>query len=102
MTAKDRELLRKLLATFKIEADEHLSAISSGLLELEKVASPQRQMEIIETAFRESHSLKGAARAVNLVKVETVCQSLESVFSGLKTQKTTLSPALRASRYSGG
>src|SRR5205823_3496938 len=94
MTAKDRELLRKLLATFKIEADEHITAISSGLLGLEKAASPQRQMDIIETVFREAHSLKGASRAVNLVKVEAVCQSLENVFSGLKTQKTTVSPAL--------
>ena len=68
MGPKDKELLKRLLATFKVEAEEHVSAISSGLIELEKASSPEKQVEIIESVFREAHSLKGAARAVNLVK----------------------------------
>ncbi|HEV2176741.1 MAG TPA: response regulator [Terriglobia bacterium] len=94
MAAKDQELLRKLLATFQVEAQEHINAMSSGLVELEKAPSPERRMQVIETVFREAHSLKGAARAVNLAKVETICQSLENVFSGLKTQDVSLSPEL--------
>ncbi len=94
MAGKDEELLKKLLATFKIEAEEHINAISSGLVELEKVPSPERRMEIIETVFREAHSLKGAARAVNLIKVESICQSLETVFSGLKAPGAPLPPEL--------
>ena len=94
MPAKDKELLKRLLATFRIEAQEHLTAMSSGLVELEKARSPEKQIEIIETVFREAHSLKGAARAVNLAKVESICQSLESAFSGLKAQKISLSPEL--------
>jgi two-component system chemotaxis sensor kinase CheA len=68
---RDQQLRKKLLATFKVEAEEHVGAISSGLLELEKASSPERRMEIIETVFREAHSLKGAARAVNLSNIET-------------------------------
>jgi HPt (histidine-containing phosphotransfer) domain-containing protein len=30
-------------------------------------------MEIIESVFREAHSLKGATRAVTLVKIEAAC-----------------------------
>ena len=30
----------------------------------------------MEKVFREAHSLKGAARAVNLKEIETICQSL--------------------------
>lgn len=42
--------------------------------------------------FREAHSLKGAARAVNQTDIETICQSLESVFSLMKRREIHLSP----------
>ena len=45
---KDQELLKKLLLTFKLEAEEHVHAISSGLIELEKTSSLENQGEIIE------------------------------------------------------
>ena len=94
MGEKDQELLKRLLATFKVEAEEHVSAISSGLIELEKVSSPERRMEIIEGVFREAHSLKGAARSVNLVRIESACQSLEGLFARLKSREVSLSPEL--------
>ncbi len=85
MPKKDDEFLKKLLATFRVEADEHLKSMSSGLLELEKAPAGARRSELVETIFREVHSLKGAARAVNLTEIESVCQSLESVFAGMKS-----------------
>lgn len=94
MGPKDKELLKRLLATFRVEAEEHVTAISSGLVELEREGSPERQMEMIESVFREAHSLKGAARAVNLVKIEGSCQSLEGLFARLKTQEIAVSPEL--------
>ena len=94
MGTHDAEFLKKLLATFAVEAEEHIAAIGSGLVELENASAQGRRMEILETIFREAHSLKGAARAVNLGKLEGLCQSLESVFAGMKTQETTLSPEL--------
>jgi two-component system chemotaxis sensor kinase CheA len=92
MGDSDREFLRKLLATFSVEAAQHVAVLSAGLVELETVSSDQRRAEIVETVFREVHSLKGAARAVNMTKVETVCQSLESAFSEMKSQGTIPSP----------
>ena len=62
MGANDQEFLRILLATFSVEAAEHIAALSSGLFELEKANTPERRAEIVETVFREAHSLKGAAR----------------------------------------
>ena len=62
---------------FRVEAEEHVTAISSGLVKLERESSPERQMEMIENVYREAHSLKGAARSVKLVKIEGACQSLE-------------------------
>src|ERR1700736_2541004 len=94
MAPKDQELLKRLLATFQGEAEEHLKAISSALIELEKRAPPERQVGMIEIGFREAHSLKGAARVVNLVKVEGACQSLEGIFARLKAQEMALSKEL--------
>ncbi len=88
------DFLNKLLATFRTEAQEHIGAISSGLLALEKVRTAERRKETIETVFREAHSLKGAARAVNLVEIETICQSLENIFSACKRTGVAMSPML--------
>ena len=94
MPSKDAEFLARLLATFRVEADEHLKAMSSGLLELEQAAVPERAAEIIERVFREAHSLKGAARAVSQSHIESVCQSLESMFAALKRGQLAVSSKL--------
>jgi two-component system chemotaxis sensor kinase CheA len=94
MAKNDDAFFLELLSMFKIEAEEHLKAISSGLIEVEKIEDVAKQASIIETVFREAHSLKGAARAVNLINVETICQSLESVLSALKNRSLTFSANL--------
>ncbi len=91
---KNNDFLKRLAATFKVEAEEHVQAISSGLIELEKTSDAERQNQIIETIFREAHSLKGAARSVNMKDIEATSQSLESVFAALKRQDLTSSPEL--------
>jgi two-component system chemotaxis sensor kinase CheA len=89
----DDEFLKRINATFRIEADEHLNAFSAGLIELEKPQSQERYAEIIEAMFREIHSLKGAARSVDKKDVESICHPLESVFSALKRKEISLTPA---------
>ena len=42
MDRKDEDLLKKLLPMFKIEAQDHLKIISSGLIEIEKT-EPENQ-----------------------------------------------------------
>src|SRR5574340_53364 len=91
MASKNDDLLKKLLATFRVEADEHLKAMTSGLLSLEKLPSGAEAAGIIETIFREAHSLKGASRAINRAPIESMCQSLENVFAALKGSHLPLS-----------
>lgn len=91
---KNEDFKNRLLATFRVEAEEHFKAISSGLFELEKMPTPDRQQEIVETIFREAHSLKGAARAVSVTAVEKLCQSLETEFASLKRRERNLSKEL--------
>ncbi|MBI2994910.1 MAG: response regulator [Gammaproteobacteria bacterium] len=94
MAKKNNGFLKKLLATFAVEADEHLQAISAGLLELEKASETVKKKELIETIFREAHSLKGAARAVDMAEVESICQPLESVLAALQRDGIEASPEL--------
>jgi two-component system chemotaxis sensor kinase CheA len=49
---------------------------------------------MIEIIFREVHSLKGAARTVNLKDVEFICQPLEGAFAAMKRLEITSAPAL--------
>jgi two-component system chemotaxis sensor kinase CheA len=84
MGKNDEDLLVRLRGMFKMEADERLKAITSGLMELEKTLSSDKQEQVIESVFREAHSLKGAARAVNAQNIEVVCQSLEGALARLK------------------
>ncbi|WP_319580865.1 response regulator [uncultured Methanospirillum sp.] len=93
MALNGDEFLAQLLETFRGEAQEHLEAIASGLLLLEQSGTPRDEYDrVIEQVFRETHSLKGAARAVGLREIETLCQQQESVFSAVKKGSLTLSP----------
>jgi two-component system chemotaxis sensor kinase CheA len=87
MAKPDDDFRKRLLSTFGVEAREHIRAISSGLIALEKTTAAGQQLEILEAIYREAHSLKGAARAVNLAEIEAICQALESVFAALKRQE---------------
>ncbi|MFZ5651756.1 MAG: hybrid sensor histidine kinase/response regulator [Bacillota bacterium] len=93
MSGREKELMKKLRSMFRIEAEERLLAMSSGLVELE--SSPEAEKEaVIETLFREAHSLKGASRAVNLTGIELICQSLESAFAAIKQKEAVLTPVV--------
>jgi len=88
MTSKNEEFLRKLQATFRIEAKEHLQVIADGLLKLEKTPALEEQFSIIESVFRAAHSLKGAARAVDFTDIESSCQLLEDIFATWKRRES--------------
>jgi two-component system, chemotaxis family, sensor kinase CheA len=83
MTGPDAEFEKRLLATFRDEAEEHLDEMVALLLDLEK-AGPATDPGVIERIYRTTHSLKGAARAVSQKEIESVCQNLENVFSRMK------------------
>lgn len=99
MDGKEIEFRKRLLQTFKTEAAEHLATISAGLVELERMPPIEVQMEVVETIYRESHSLKGAARAVNIPGIESVCQALESVFAAWKQRTVGYSRELFDTLY---
>jgi len=83
-----KDLQQKLLATFQVEHREHVEQIRS-LLAL--MASTEREGTgsqpggpAFEEIFRRAHSLKGAARAVDLQPVEQLAHRLETLFSRVR------------------
>ncbi len=91
---KQEEFIKTIRATFKVQATEGIDNITRHLIELEKDPQSERAIEFVEVIYRDAHSLKGAARAVNISAIESICQALESVFSKIKNKKIELNPKL--------
>lgn len=85
---------KELLNDFRNEASEHYETIVKGLLDLESKEEDYVRQQVIETIYRSTHSLKGAARAVNLPDIERLCFSLETMFGHLKRGEISLTPQL--------
>lgn len=85
------ELEKKLHETFLLEAKERIEALYSGLSELEEVLADDEKAKVIERIFREAHSLKGAARSVEVRPVENLSQAMESLFAEMKSNHSSIS-----------
>jgi two-component system sensor histidine kinase and response regulator WspE len=76
-----------MLDLFRVEAENQTAILTSGLLELERgKASPQ----LLETLMRAAHSLKGAARIVNVQSVVRVAHVMEDCFVATQERKLQL------------
>ncbi len=95
----NESFLKELLNDFKIEALEHYDSIVKGLIDLENTGTPEKKQEIIERIFRNTHSLKGAARAVNLSEIERLCSTLETIFGHLKKGEIAVTSQLLDSMH---
>lgn len=82
--SSDEEFTKRLLKTFKIEADGHVKSIVEGLLEIERLGFDGEIQPIIDKIFRNAHSLKGSARTVGIFSIEEICQEIESLFSNIR------------------
>ncbi len=94
MDKNQEDFLKELLNDFKIEASEHYEEIVNSLIMIEKNKDLSVIKSTIEIVFREVHSLKGAARAVNLMDIEKLCMNLENVFNSLKKGESVLIPPM--------
>jgi two-component system, chemotaxis family, sensor kinase CheA len=77
-----KDIRQKLLATFQVEHRDHVDQIRALLAAVEKSGQPEGSE--LEEIFRRAHSLKGAARAVDLRPVEGLAHHLETLFSRLR------------------
>lgn len=86
------KMLKELMTTFQAELEEHLSTLSKGLLSLERNAAPDERANLLTNIFRAAHSIKGAARAVNLKDIETLAHHVEDVLVKIREGVLSLAP----------
>jgi len=79
-----------MLELFRVEAETQTALLTSGLLELERGPGAPEQLEIL---MRAAHSLKGAARIVNLKIAVRVAHAMEDCFVAAQQGKTVLGKA---------
>jgi two-component system, chemotaxis family, sensor kinase CheA len=76
-------LRQKLHGLFQTEYAEHLQQIRSLLTLIENTSPPEARAELNEI-YRHLHTLKGAARVVDLKPVERLAHLLETLFSQVR------------------
>src|SRR5260370_26608444 len=85
------QLIKRLMATFLEELEEHVAALNRDLLALEKEPGGAQRTERLKTLFRTVHSLKGAARSVSVPLIEGVCHRLEEILAAARDGRRALS-----------
>ncbi|MCW2246659.1 two-component system chemotaxis sensor kinase CheA [Azospirillum fermentarium] len=85
------DIRQRLLAAFELEHKEHLAAIRDALRLAEGEGGARLDLQEIH---RRAHSLKGAARAVDLPDVEALAHRLESLFLMVQRGERALGPDL--------
>jgi len=91
MPLSDR-MLKELMTTFQGELQEHLSTLNKGLLALEKNPAPDERANLLSEVFRAAHSIKGAARAVNLKDIETMAHRSEDFLAKIRNGNLCFTP----------
>lgn len=101
MTKSSDQQWQELLDLFQVEAAEHLGTMNRLLMQLETQVDASAQVTTLQELFRAAHSLKGAARTVNLEPVEQISHAIESVFDAVRNQSLELTPDVADVLYDG-
>jgi len=87
-------MLKELMATFQTELQEHLSMLTKDLLSLERNPTSNERTNLLMNVFRAAHSIKGAARTVNLKDIETISHRIEDVLVRIRQGCLSSTPHL--------
>jgi two-component system, chemotaxis family, sensor kinase CheA len=92
--ATDPDLLKLLVATFTTELEEQTQIMIDSLLQLEKSQPGSDELKKhIDTIFRASHNIKGAARGIGINNVGDIAHHLEDIFSAVRKKELVLDAA---------
>jgi len=82
--SKQDDFRDELLEAFTAEGHDQIHNILQALLMLEASSNEGTRMALLETAYKEVHNLKGSARGVQFLTIESFCHPLESILYALK------------------
>ncbi len=80
----DEAKKKKYLKIFRAEADDHLSAINQGLLDIE---AGGRDPEVIHSVLRAAHTLKGSSRMLGLEEIGAVAHKMEDILKAIEEEQ---------------
>ncbi len=78
---------KELMQIFQAESDEIVDKIFTHLYALEKTPANQ---ELINSLYRELHSLKGAVRMIGYNNIQMIIHKVEDIFDAVKEKKLKL------------
>jgi len=98
MNGDTSKLFRMLWDSFCEEARERLAEMNRLMVRLETSLddpsqAPETRAQDLHTLYREFHSLKGAARTVELFDIQDLCQAAESLLSAIREKESRLTHA---------
>ncbi len=95
MSQSEQEFRRRLMETFQAEAEEYIQGIISGMSLIEASLDDSRPAELplIESCYRQFHSLKGASQAIGFDNIGKICQAAESILSVWKQDQSRINRA---------
>ena len=86
------QLIARLKTTFLDELQEHVRALNRELLALEKGPDEADRAARLKELLRTAHSLKGAARSVDLSLIEEACHRLEDLLGSARDEPAAFDP----------
>lgn len=89
---------KEFIAMFKAEAEELVTKLDKGLVELEK---DPHNLEIVKDLNMVAHSLKGAARIFGFRDIHDITHKIESLFEKVQQRSLTLSPNIADKIFKG-
>ncbi len=81
-----KEKEEQLIAIFRAEAAELIRSLTEIFLSLDSCPDNDREA-LVQRAFRDAHTLKGAAATLGFERISTITHHLEDVLGKLKTNK---------------
>lgn len=79
---------------FALEADDHIGYLQAALERLQVVSDND---DVLQTALRAAHTLKGSARMMKFENIGNLSQRVESVFQAVRQHKIPWSPSVQTS-----
>ncbi len=90
--------LSEIIGVFIAEAQEHIENLTEGVLTLEK---KPKDLSIIDTLFREAHSLKGASGTVGFTEIRDASHEIEDILSGIRDKSLVFDASVADNLFSG-
>jgi len=79
------QIRSQLISTFQAEMEDHLANLNGCFLALEKNPAADARESLLTEIFRSAHTLKGAARAVEIKEIESLAHKLEDTIVVIRT-----------------